>query len=129
LPIDPGFPEGTIIEHSNRVVKDTTDGTHRVEPEVIGSPEFIDQYQSGYRCLVCHGVQDEPFPKVCKHRDVTDPDGWKCGYEMRARQAADFAATRGEGYWGPTPLDALDDERERENWKPATSILLPGKDF
>ena len=128
LPIEPGFPAGTIIENSNRVVQNTVDGSLTVEAEVIGSEDFVNQYQQGYRCLKCHGVQDEPFPEVCKARDVKG-GGWACGYRMRDRQPTEFANTRGEGYWGPTPLSVFDDEREREAWKPAGSsrIWVPGQ--
>jgi hypothetical protein len=125
--IERGFPDGTIIENSKRVVKDTGNGDLLVEPEVIGSEDLINQYQSGYRCLKCHGVVDQPFPEVCPAEDKTRPNGWKCGYRMRDRQAADFAGTRGEGYWGPTPLSHFDDERERERWTPKSGIWVPGQ--
>jgi hypothetical protein len=126
LRIERGFPAGTIIENSKRVIKDTSTGEHLVEPEVIGSEDLINQYQAGYRCLKCHGVQDEPFPEVCKVKDVRGGT-WACGYRMRDRQATDFANSRGEGYWGPTPLSVFDDERERERWTPRSGIWVPGQ--
>jgi hypothetical protein len=127
LPIERGFPAGTIIENSKRVLQDTGTGEHLVEPEVIGSEDLINQYQAGYRCLKCHGVVDTPFPEVCPAEDKTRPNGWTCGYRMRDRQPAEFANTRGEGYWGPTPLSAFDDEREREAFRKRAGIWVPGQ--
>jgi hypothetical protein len=127
LPIERGFPAGTIIENSKRVLQDTGTGEHLVEPEVIGSEDLINQYQAGYRCLKCHGVVPTPFPEVCPAEDKTRPNGWKCGYRMRDRQPAEFANTRGEGYWGPTPLSAFDDEREREAFRKRAGIWVPGQ--
>lgn len=128
MPIDRGFPKGTIIENSNRVIRDTATGEQYVAAEVISDRETIEQYRQGYRCLQCHGVQSEPFPEVCEAKDVKGGT-WECGYRMRADQAERFEREYGgEGYWGPTPLDVYDDEREREAWKPAGSsrIWVPG---
>jgi hypothetical protein len=101
------------------------DGELRVAPEVISDRETIEQYRQGYRCLACHGVQDEPFPEVCKSRDVKGGT-WACGYRMRDDQARRFEAEYGgEGYWGPTPLDVFEEEREREAWVPKDGIYLP----
>lgn len=128
MPIDRSMGEGVIVENSDMLV--TVDGELRVATNIVASEDTINQYREGYRCMECHAIQDEPFPKVCKARDVTVPDGWRCGYEMRADQAMRFQREfKGEQYYGPTPLSQFDDEREREAWKPKTGILLPGKDF
>jgi hypothetical protein len=124
LPIDPGFPPGTIWENSNEVYRDGQE--LRVRAEVVTDTETVEQYRQGYRCLQCHGVQDEPFPEVCKSRDVKG-GSWACGYRMRDEQAARFEREYGgEGYWGPTPYEAFDDEREREAWTPKSGIWVPG---
>jgi hypothetical protein len=45
---------------------------------------------------------------------------------MRDDQARRFEREYGgEGYWGPTPMDVYDDEREREAWVPKSGIYLP----
>ena len=124
----PGFPPGTIFENSNRVYRDS-EGRLMVAAEVITDRDTVEQYRQGYRCLACHGIQDEPFPEVCKVKDVKG-GSWACGYRMRGDQARRFEAEYGgEGYWGPTPLSVFDEEREREAWTPKTQILLPGQDF
>ena len=114
--LDPGMGEETIIENSNAVY--AVEGELRVGTNIVGSRDLINQYQQGYRCMQCHGVQDEPFPEVCKYRDRSVGGTWACGYRMRAEQAERFAKEfNGEQWYGPSPDDGGD--YEREFWKPA----------
>jgi hypothetical protein len=118
--IERGLGAETIIDNSNRVR--VIDGEPRIEPEVVISREKFEEYREGRRCLRCHGVQDEPFPEVCKVRDLTG--SWRCGFRMKDDQLRylenEFG---GERWYGPSPDHDYDPELE--NWKAATGIWLP----
>lgn len=125
--LEPGLGEGVVVEQSNEVY--VVDGEMRSGVNVAMSAESFEQYRSGYRCLRCHGVQDEAFPEVCKVRDLTGT--WKCGFKIREDQLRYLEAEhRGSQWYGPSPddRDAWGDQDERENFQKRTGIWLPGKD-
>lgn len=120
--IERGLGEHVVVEGSHEVYLDG-DGTPRQGVTVAVSPEQIEQYRQGYRCIRCHGVQSEPFPEVCEAEDRTGT--WRCGFPMRTHQLARYEAEHRVQRYGPTPLD--EEERERERWKPRgqSGIWLP----
>lgn len=123
MPIERGLGADVVVEDSNEVWKDS-EGTLRRGVNIATSAEKLEEYRQGYRCLRCHGVQDEPFPEVCKARD-TKGGSWRCGYQMRSDQTRDFGNEhRGEFRFGPSPLDF---DYEQEDWKPrgGSRIWLP----
>lgn len=120
-----GLGAETIVEGSNEVYVDP-DGTPRQGVMIAGSPELIEEYRSGYRCLRCHGAQSEPFPEVCEVRDIRGGD-WRCGFRIRDNQLRYLEAEfRGSHRYGPTPDHLLEDEREREAWTKRSGIWVPG---
>lgn len=120
-----GFPAETIFENSREVYIDEQ-GVPRSGINIAGSAELVEQYRQGYRCLRCHHVQSVAFPEECEARDKTVGGTWKCGFRMRDDQIRFLEAEhQGEHRYGPTPLSAFDDEREREAWVPKTGIYLP----
>lgn len=122
--IPKGLGEETILEPGNQVF--VIDGEPRVSTNVVVSPERFEDYRQGYRCLRCHERQDEPFPKVCKAHFRGADWEWRCGYEMRANQARDFANEADEARYGPSPVD--DHDYDRELWAPSgnSRIWVPG---
>lgn len=89
--IAPGLA-GAVVRHSNEVFVEA-DGQKRVGVKITMSPEDFESYRTGYRCLVCHAVQDEPFPEVCQevYRDRPHPEPCmcgrcRCGFRMRDKQ-------------------------------------------
>lgn len=117
--INPGMPD-TIVERTPSE-RWTINGRTTAGVNMVVSPEVFEQYRTGYRCLRCHAVQDEPFPEVCI--EASHPDGI-CRYPIRERQAAELAKEhRGEERYGPSPLE-FDDERDE--WAERNGIWLPG---
>lgn len=123
--INPSLGE-VIFEDSNEVY--VSGGQPRRGVNVVVGEDVVEQYRTGYRCLRCHGIQDEPFPEVCKARDLTGT--WRCGFEMRDNQIRFLENEhRGSEWYGPSPdlRDVWDDQDERENFQKRTGIWVPGK--
>lgn len=118
--IEKGLGPETIVEPGNQVF--VVDGGPRQSANVVVSPERFEEYRTGYRCLRCHEVQDEPFPAVCRAHFRWADGEWRCGYEMRREQLAHLEAETTEQRYGPSPDDF---DYEQELWEPKTGIYLP----
>lgn len=116
---------GATVRHSNEVFVES-DGQKRVGVKITVSPDIFEQYRLGYRCLVCHGIQDEPFPVVCQqvYKDRPHPEPCmcghcRCGFRMRAKQMERLTFEfRGEENLWPTREE---DDDERRVWLPPSA--------
>jgi len=85
------------------------------------APDQIDRFRLGYCCLECWEPHESPFPERCS----------LCGYEMRDRQAADFARKFKGVERDPRSkliqreLDALDDKHERNFHQTKSGVVIP----
>jgi hypothetical protein len=94
----------SVVRPSNEIYRDA-DGDLRAGVHITVSPEIFEQYRTGYRCIVCHTVQDEPFPTVCKE---VYKDGGGCGFPIRDKQMDRIGFEfRGEVDLWPTRADDL----------------------
>jgi len=76
------------------------DGRVLGEHQISWSPEQIERFRLGYKCLNCLEPQEQAWPERCA----------VCGYPMRAQQAEFFARE----YAGVVPLGpttTLEEER------------------
>jgi hypothetical protein len=81
--IEPGLGGRAVVRNSNEVYVDS-DGRQRVGIHITVTPDVVEQFRTGYRCIACKvGVQDEPFPENC-----VEP--W-CRFPMKRDQAERFA--------------------------------------
>ena len=128
--IAPGLA-GAVVRHSNEVFVES-DGQKRVGVKITVSPEIFEQYRSGYRCIRCHAVQDEPFPEVCQevYKDRPHPEPCmcghcRCGFQMRAKQMErlTFEFQGEENLW---PDRDDDEERARFELEKQGVWLPPG---
>lgn len=111
----PGLP-GAVVRPSDEIYPE--DGQLRVGVHITVPPEIFEQYRTGYRCILCHTVQDEPFPVVCKE---VYKDGGGCGFPMRDKQADRI----GFEFRGETELwPDREEDVEREAFE--SRIWLPG---
>jgi hypothetical protein len=115
--IEPGLGGQVAVRHSNEVYVDSN-GRKRVGVHMTCSPEVIEQFRTGYRCIACKvGVQSEPFPERC-----VEP--W-CRFPMRRDQSARFAwEYRGEETLWPDREAA---DVERETWEARNGFWLPNQ--
>lgn len=120
-----GLGADTIVENSHEVFVDGH-GVARSGVNIAGSPELIEQYRQGYRCLVCHHVQTEAFPEVCEAADRSPGGTWRCGFRIRDEQVRRLELEhQGEHRYGPSPLDGHEEQWERDDWTPKTGIWVP----
>lgn len=82
------------------------------------SEEEFHQVESGYRCLNCMEPFSSAFPEKCP----------LCGFHVRAQQTFELQRQhQGEERYGYSPeYERLEEEREREAFKPRSGIWLPG---
>lgn len=113
--IEPGLGE-TIVEGAR--TGSLVNGVPRQDVNLVVSEEIFQQYRQGYRCLKCYGVQSQPFPEECE-----EPF---CSFGIKENQLRYLEAEfQGEEFYGPTPDDVLDEEREREQWTKRSGIYVP----
>jgi hypothetical protein len=115
--IEPGLGGQVTVRHSNEVYIDSN-GRKRVGVHMTVTPEIMEQFRAGYRCIACKvGVQSEPFPERC-----VEP--W-CRFPMRRDQSARFAYEhRGEETLWPDREAA---DVERETWEARNGFWLPNQ--
>ena len=83
--------------------------------------ESAERFRLGYVCMECMEPHETPFPETCS----------LCGYEMRARQAEDFARKYQGTERDPRAaliereLDRLDDKHERRFYETNSGIVIP----
>ncbi len=126
MPIrNPGLP-GAVMRESPEARFVPGEGWHR-PMDLILAPEQFEQYRTGYRCPRCHSVQSQAFPEECE--TVWRDTGEKCGFRIKddLHKWLEFEFRGEETLW-PDREDAINDDREREDWTPATGIWLPGDD-
>ena len=110
--LEPGLP-GAIVEQSNEVW--AINGELHAGVNIALSPEQFEQYREGRRCLRCHALQEEPFPKEC-----IEPF---CSFRIRDDQLRYLENEhRGTHRYGPSD-DEYDDEAEI--WTPNGGIRVP----
>lgn len=80
------------------------------EFQITWSPEMIERFRSGYKCVKCLEPQEVAWPEHCS----------LCGYRMRVEQAAYFASefgglveVRGGTDWDEQ-FDGLEERRRKE---------------
>lgn len=114
--LSPGLPEATVSP--GREIVRGGDGRLNVTANVTISPERLDEYRHGYRCLMCHAAQKEAFPAECVE--------WYCRYPMRDRQADDFAREY-QGEHDPWPTHRADEPDDAPaGWRKTDSnIVVP----
>ena len=78
--IEPGMPHAVIRTSKDLYVRD---GELVLGWDLTTTPEIIEQFRQGYRCVKCYAVQSVAFPEVCEE---VYKDGGGCGYPMRAEQ-------------------------------------------
>ena len=110
-------------------VKDTVEwatadlGRPTLDYEARFDQDTIDRFRLGYMCMECLEPHESPLPERCS----------LCGYEMKERQAADFARKFKGVERDPRAkliekeLDALDDRHERRFHETKTGIVIPNK--
>jgi hypothetical protein len=123
MPInDPGLT-GAVLSSGNEAHL-TGDGWV-VPMKITMPPSLFEQYRQGYRCPRCHSLQSQAFPEVCETewRDT----GEKCGFEIKDKlnDWLEFEFRGEESLW-PDREDAIDEDREREDWRKKTGIWIPG---
>jgi hypothetical protein len=99
--IEPGMPDAVVLNDDKLYA--WGDGTLRRGSNILLPKETIEQYRQGYRCIRCHGVQDEPFPRECQQPF--------CRFPMRDRQL-DLLAVEDGGEMDPWP------NRRTDMWLP-----------
>lgn len=116
-----GIPD-VVFRSSNEIHADG-----RVGLLATMSPERFEEYRTGYRCIVCHSAQSEPFPIVCETVYKASP-GYpetRCGFPMRREQLRriEFEHQGEETLWPDRSPDW-----ELEEWHARRGIWLPGSD-
>jgi hypothetical protein len=76
--IHPGLPVKAVGSGNRYTVNDDR---RMVETVVEVGPEVWEQYRTGYRCVRCHAVQEEPFPERC-----IESQYGICHFPIRERQ-------------------------------------------
>lgn len=110
--------EGSDLVENDPGLVEVIGGVPRCGVRWALTEEEHGQVRSGYRCLQCMGVQEEPFPEVCE-----EPF---CDFEIRKYQLARYEREyEGERWYGPTPDSVFDEERERERWLRRKGVWLP----
>lgn len=122
--IEPGL-KGVVVRPSNQITQTKTG--FRQEAEIVMPKETYEQYRQGYRCIKCHSVQSQPFPRVC---EAKWKDGGGCGFPMADQQMhhLEVEFTGEVDLWPEDREDWVQEERERENWQRKTGIWLPSKE-
>ena len=122
--IEPGLT-GAVMSVGERIYPE--DNQWRVEMNITMPPDLFEQYRQGYRCPVCHSVQSQAFPEECE--TVWRDTGEKCGFPIKDKLLDWLEQNfQGEVSLWPDREDAINDEREREDWVQKTGIWLPGDD-
>ena len=112
--LSPGLPEATV-SHGREIVRGA-DGRLNVASNITVSPERLEEYRQGYRCLMCHAAQEQAFPDHCIE--------WYCRYPMKDRQSEDFQ-TQYQGEHDPWPTHRAEPD-EPDGWRKTDSnIVVP----
>lgn len=92
------------------------------------SPEDVGRIRSGYVCVRCFEVQDQPFPEEC----------WVCKFPMNERQL-EFMGKAFQGDQKMGPSQSLDDElamleeaeqmARREAWGVSSPTIVVPRSF
>jgi hypothetical protein len=126
MPItDPGLT-GAVVRPGTEA-RLTDEGWH-VPMNITMPPELFEQYRQGYRCPRCHSVQSEAFPEECEM--VWRDTGQRCGFKIKDKlnDWLEFEFRGEESLWPENREDAINDDREREDWTARKGIWLPGGD-
>lgn len=119
--INPALKSGIVEQVEGR----DADGNPAPVVNWVVTPEEDEQIRQGYRCPFDMQVYREAFPDKCPICALTPERQW---FRPREHQAWVYEQmSRGEQWYGPSPID--DHDYEAETWQPKTSVLLPGRDF
>lgn len=92
-----------------------------VAANITVTPERLEEYRQGYRCLMCHAAQESAFPERCIE--------WYCRYPIRKRQSGDFTLEF-EGEYDPWPTHREEPEPDPSpGWSTTGSGIVVPKEI